>query len=202
MSEASSATERLSLTEYALLGLLTFGPASGYELDRLAARSIDYFWRPAKSKIYAILPRLVEQGLAAVEHHVQSGRPDKQVYSLTDAGRRALRGWLDEEEPPPSVVRSGPLLKLFFGAEADPARVRRSLESWRARAEAQLAALREIETGVAVDEDFFPYLTLLHGIESAESTIRGATGAIALLDRRETTGGGGGARRRAPPPAG
>ena len=48
----------LSDTEYAVLGLLTFGERSGYELDKLAGRSIGYFWRPAKSKIYAILPRL------------------------------------------------------------------------------------------------------------------------------------------------
>jgi PadR family transcriptional regulator AphA len=54
----------LSDTEYAVLGLLTFGARSGYELDKLARRSIGYFWRPAKSKIYAILPRLVERGLA------------------------------------------------------------------------------------------------------------------------------------------
>ena len=187
MSDARTATrasQRLSLTEYALLGLLTFGPASGYELNRLAARSIDYFWRPAKSKIYAVLPRLVEQGLAESRRLEQEGRPDKQVYSLTAAGRRELRRWLDEEEPPPSVVRSGPLLKLFFGAQADEARVRRSLENWRARAEAQLAALREIEAGVDREADFFPYLTLLHGIADAESTIAWATEALALLDRR------------------
>ena len=64
MADASASSARLSLTEYAVLGLLTFGPASGYELDGLAGRSLVYFWRPAKSKIYAVLPRLVEQGLA------------------------------------------------------------------------------------------------------------------------------------------
>jgi PadR family transcriptional regulator AphA len=202
VSDARSATgtrPRLSLTEYALLGLLTFGPASGYELDRLAARSIDYFWRPAKSKIYAVLPRLVEQGLAEGRHQEQQGRPDKQVYSLTDAGRRALRDWLDEEEPPPTVVRSGPLLKLFFGAEADEALVRRSLERWRGRAESQLAALRAIEAGIDVGADFFPYLTLLHGIAAAESTVTWATEAIARLDRRSDSGGD--APDGTPPPA-
>jgi len=34
----------LSDTEHAVLGLLTFGERSGYELDKLAGRSIGYFW--------------------------------------------------------------------------------------------------------------------------------------------------------------
>jgi hypothetical protein len=41
--------EELSITEYAVLGLLTFGERSGYELDALAKQTIGFFWRPAKS---------------------------------------------------------------------------------------------------------------------------------------------------------
>src|SRR5207248_9584882 len=88
----------LSDTEYAVLGLLTFGERSGYDLDKLAGRSIGYFWRPAKSKIYAILPRLVERGFAVCSLVEQTGRPDKQLYRLTAAGRRAFQAWLDSGE--------------------------------------------------------------------------------------------------------
>jgi PadR family transcriptional regulator AphA len=167
-----------------VLGLLSFGPASGYDLDQLAGRSLVYFWRPAKSKIYAVLPRLVAHGLAATRHVAQSGRPDKQLYRLTAAGRRSLRHWLDEDELPPTATRSALLLKLFFGAQADEAKVRATLVEWRDRAAAQLAALREIEARIDPEGDFFPYLTLLHGIEDAESTFRWADDALALLDRR------------------
>src|SRR5437667_2202449 len=107
-------------TEHAVLGLLTFGERSGYELDKLAGRSIGYFWRPAKSKIYAILPRLVERGFAACSTVRQAGRPDKQLYRLTARGRRAFQSWLDSHEPVQGVARDGLLLKLFFGASADP----------------------------------------------------------------------------------
>src|SRR5436189_964956 len=106
----------LSDTEYAVLGLLTLGERSGYELDKLARRSIGYFWRPAKSKIYAILPRLVERGLARGSIVAQAGRPDKQLYRLTPRGSRALKDWLDRDEPIVGVARDGLLLKLFFGA--------------------------------------------------------------------------------------
>lgn len=52
------------------------------------------------------------------------------------------------------------------------------------RAERQLAELEEIERGIDRDADFFPYLTLLHGLEDARSTIAWAARALAELDAR------------------
>jgi DNA-binding PadR family transcriptional regulator len=173
----------LADTEYAVLGLLTFGERSGYELDKLAGRSIGYFWRPAKSKIYAILPRLVERGLATSSTVVQTKRPDKQLYRITAAGRQALRHWLDGGELPRGVSRDGLLLKLFFGAEGDPETLRRQLEERRRAAEQRLAELEEIERTIDRDADFFPYLTLLHGLEDARSTIVWAEQALELLEQ-------------------
>src|SRR5438093_7247479 len=125
----------LSDTEFAALGLLTFGERSGYELDKLAGRSIGYFWRPAKSKIYAILPRLVERGFAEGSTVVQSRRPDKQLYRLTRSGRQAVRDWLEADEPVRSVSRDGLLLKLFFGADAAPETLRTQLNRRKDAAE-------------------------------------------------------------------
>lgn len=174
----------LSDTEYAVLGLLTFGERSGYELDKLAQRSIGYFWRPAKSKIYEILPRLVDRGLARVAPVVQEKRPDKQVYALTSQGRRALRGWLDAREDPSGVRRDGLLLKLFFGDDAHVAALRELVEERRRRAAGKLAELEEIDRTIDKQEDFFPYLTLLHGLEDARSTIAWCEQALTLLALR------------------
>jgi PadR family transcriptional regulator AphA len=175
---------RLSDTEYAVLGLLTFGARSGYELDKLAARSIGYFWQPAKSKIYAILPRLVERGLAEASDVAQTGRPDKRVYRLTRAGSKELRRWLESGEPIRGVARDGLLLKLFFGAHGDPKLLRAQVAGRKERAERQLGELEEIERTIDRDGDFYPYLTLLHGLEDARSTIAWCKQALRLLDRR------------------
>jgi len=174
----------LSDTEYAVLGLLTFGERSGYELDKLAGRSIGYFWRPAKSKIYAILPRLVERGFAESSMVTQSKRPDKQLYRITTEGSRALKAWLDADEPVRGVSRDGLLLKLFFGANADPESLRAQLLGRKERAEKQLVELEEIEQAIDTEGDFFPYLTLLHGLEDARSTIAWAERALAALEGR------------------
>ena len=177
-------TTRLSDTEYAILGLLTFGERSGYELHRLAGRSIGYFWRPAKSKIYAILPRLVERGFAESSTVPQTNRPAKQLYRLTTEGELALREWLDAAETIRGVSRDGLLLKLFFGASADEWALRAQIEGRKRAAEHQLAELEEIERSIDREVDFFPYLTLLHGLEDARSTIVWAEQALAELDRR------------------
>jgi DNA-binding PadR family transcriptional regulator len=176
-------TLALSDTEYAVLGLLTFGERSGYELDKLAGRSIGYFWRPAKSKIYAILPRLVEQGYAESSTVVQTKRPDKQLYRITTEGQAALEAWLDSGEPVRGVFRDGLLLKLFFGASADPESLRAQIVERRRVAEEHLAVLEEIDRTIDRDADFFPYLTLLQGLQDSRSTIAWADQALAALDR-------------------
>src|SRR5439155_25868944 len=96
----------LSDTEYAVLGLLTLGERSGYELDKLTQRSIGYSWRPAKSKIYAILPRLVERGLAESKIVAQEKRPDKQLYRITRGGERAPRAWRHSPIPLAGAARA------------------------------------------------------------------------------------------------
>jgi DNA-binding PadR family transcriptional regulator len=173
----------LSDTEYAVLGLLTFGERSGYELDKLARRSIGYFWQPAKSKIYAILPRLVARGLARSTAVAQEKRPDKQLYELTPAGEAALRAWLGSPEPVSSVSRDGLLLKLFFGGRGDLESLQAQVSERKLRAEKKLAELEEIERTIDRDEDFFPYLTLLHGLELTRATAAWTARVLKLLDR-------------------
>jgi len=175
----------LSDTEYAVLGLLTLGERSGYELDKLTRRSIGYFWRPAKSKIYAILPRLVERGLARSTRVAQEKRPDKQLYAIMPAGERALRTWLDSPEPVSGIARDGLLLKLFFGGHAEFGALREQVAERKRLAGEKLAELEEIERTIDREADFFPYLTLLHGLESTRATIAWAEGVRRLLDREE-----------------
>jgi DNA-binding PadR family transcriptional regulator len=174
----------LSDTEYAVLGLLTHGERSGYELDKLAQRSIGYFWRPAKSKIYAILPRLVERGLADSTPVAQDRRPDKQLYRVTSEGEQALRRWLDSPEPISGVARDGLLLKLFFGGYGDAQSLRRQVTDRKRAAEQKLAELEEIERTIDTDGDFYPYLTLLHGLQQSRATIAWAARVLTLLDAR------------------
>ena len=79
----------ISATEAALLGLLAGRELSGYDLQREAEKSGGFFWAPTKSRIYAVLPQLVERGYATSRSVVQANRPNKQLYRATRAGRAA-----------------------------------------------------------------------------------------------------------------
>jgi PadR family transcriptional regulator, regulatory protein AphA len=107
-------------TPNALLGLLTLKPMSGYDIRALISESIGHFWSESYGQIYPGLKRLAAAGLVEKKTQRQKGKPDRNVYSLTDDGRARLRDWLklpvvDE------VPRQELLLKLFFGANVSPA---------------------------------------------------------------------------------
>ena len=152
---------------------------SGYELLKDMDRNIRYFWAPARSQVYALLPRLVSDGLATARSVEQKERPDKTVYKLTRAGRAALDGWL--AEPVEHDNRGHFLLKLFL-AEHVHADVRPLVAERREWAQERLAELRELERKAEREGDGFHGVeTLRHGIEQLRATIRWADATLRRL---------------------
>ncbi len=120
-----------STTRFALLGLLSLGPSSGYGLKKLMEQSIAHFWSESYGQIYPTLRRLEAERLASRRREAGRGRPDRQVYALTPAGRRELERWLAlpaRFEPP----RSELLLRLFFGGRTASPASRRQVEAFHA----------------------------------------------------------------------
>lgn len=155
---------QLSTTEYAVLGLLGFGERSGYDLARLAARSIDYMWAPSRSQIYKVLPRLVEAGYARSRQVEQQSRPDKALYRLTPPGRRALRDWIERVDEPGDGEPTYQL-KVFFGWAAPAPASLAQLDAYRRWLEQRLRELEDIERTLPADEPVHSRLALRLGIE-------------------------------------
>jgi PadR family transcriptional regulator AphA len=107
-------------TPNALLGLLSLGPMSGYDIRQLISRSIGHFWSESYGQIYPGLKRLAADGLVEKKTQRNKGKPDRHLYSITAEGREQLSEWL-KVPVPESVARNEMLLKLFFGAQASPA---------------------------------------------------------------------------------
>lgn len=130
-------------TTYALLGFLTWGPMSGYDLKQAIAGSVGNFWTEGYGQIYPMLRRLVELGWATREATKGSGKRARYLYEITDAGRRALHEWLQAPvlETPPRIEL---LLKLFFGPEVPLSVSLAHIEAARARASADLVHYRTI----------------------------------------------------------
>src|SRR6202795_1697292 len=100
-------------TEFAVLGMLGWGPASGYDLKKRIESSVAHFWSESYGQIYPILARLASEGLAERRLERQKGKPDRYVYSITVAGQERLRAVV-REPAPGEGFRSGVLLTLFL----------------------------------------------------------------------------------------
>ena len=159
----------LTTTEAALLGLLSHhGELAGYDLNRYVQLGVGYIWGPAKSRIYAVLPRLVERGLATRRGVVQAARPDKQLHRITRAGEHALRAWLERYDPDSDPF----LLRIFFGRLLAPEVLRGHVERHREQARERLAEYREIEERIAGrPQDRYGYLTLRWGIAAEQAKL-------------------------------
>lgn len=165
-----------------MLALLAIeGEQSGYDLLKLVTKAIGHVWSPARSGLYAVLPRLVQAGLARRRTVAQSTRPDKQLYRLTRAGRRALDAWLETVEP--SATESF-YLKLFVGGLTTPDVLLEHVAQFRDDVEARLAVYREIEpTNTNRGHDWYHRHLLRLAIERAEHDLEWADGVARALRR-------------------
>jgi len=107
---------RSNSTQYAILGMLSLAPMSGYDVRKEAATSIGHFWSESYGQIYPALRDLASRGLARRRTERRAGRPERQVYEITERGLDALQVW-KVEPPHTSPARNELLLKLFFGDE-------------------------------------------------------------------------------------
>src|SRR5947209_16700841 len=85
---------------YVVLGMIRLGARSGYEIKQAVELSIRFFWTISQAQIYPSLERLERAGLVEGRSEPQGKRP-RRVFEVTGAGERALREWLDRQEPMP-----------------------------------------------------------------------------------------------------
>jgi PadR family transcriptional regulator AphA len=87
-----------------ILGLLTQHPMSGYDIRRFL-KSLS--WLIESPSFGTIYPTLREDGMVTVEVIPRQDKPPRKIYTITEAGRQALREWGDQP------VASGASLKAF-----------------------------------------------------------------------------------------
>ena len=100
----------------AILACLTERPMTGYELAKTFDTSIGFFWKANHQQIYRELTRLRDRGHIQGREVVQSGKPNKLVYSLTGEGRAALRQWAIRPSSPASIKDD--LLVRFYALDS------------------------------------------------------------------------------------
>ena len=115
---------------HALLGLLNYQPTTGYELKATFTRSIHFFWNATLPQIYRTLNQMEKKGWLTMTVEPQAGKPSRNVYHITKAGRGELKRWLAEPLGIPEL-RNAMLIKVFFGNQMEPSQFAGHLWKWR-----------------------------------------------------------------------
>jgi DNA-binding PadR family transcriptional regulator len=100
----------------AILACLTERPMTGYELAKTFDSSMGFFWKADHQQIYRELSKLRDRGYVQAREVVQSGKPNKLVYTMTGEGRAALRHWAARPSVPASIKDD--LLVRLYALEA------------------------------------------------------------------------------------
>ena len=176
-------------TKYAVLGILSYGPNSGYDIKKFYEQNVAGFWSESYGQIYPILKRLAKEELATRSVQKQEGKPDRHIYAITKKGREELQRWLVEPTGP-HIGRHETLLKLIFGRQISVADNIRQIERFRDR---QINELGEIAVLKAhfhhqkVDDPNMPFwqLALAYGEHVNRAYIQWAEEALAALRKME-----------------
>ena len=178
-------------TRFAVLGILSYGPMSGYDIKKFYEKNVAGFWSESYGQIYPILKRLAEEGLATRSVHKQAGKPDRHIYAITDEGREELQQWLVAPTGR-HIGRHETLLKLMFGKQISVVDNIFQIECFR---DCQINELKEIEIlkerfkHEEIDDPNMPFwqLAFSYGEHVNRAYINWAEEAIASLRKMETT---------------
>ncbi|MFD7877694.1 PadR family transcriptional regulator [Streptomyces sp. NPDC059766] len=186
----------------AVMAALLEGEASGYDLAKGFEASVANFWMATPQQIYRELDRMAGEGLVAARVVEQEHRPNKRLFSLTEAGYGAVRAFLAEGSAKPLAIRDELLVKvqcvdLGDPGDADSVRaeiVRRTERSAAKlaryeRARERLLAGRTEEEYCGTGERIGPYLTLQAGLALERANLQWGELALRLLARRTAQSG-------------
>jgi PadR family transcriptional regulator AphA len=145
----SAKSEALSVTEYAVLGLLNEGPAHGFAIARelRADGEVGRLFTVRRPLVYRALDRLVATGCARPTTTEQGGGPTRQIHAVTPLGRRRLASWLREPVEHVRDLRIEFLLKMALLQRSGRSPLE-LIRRQRAALEATIDALEEEEEEV------------------------------------------------------
>lgn len=106
------------MLKHGILGLLNYAEMSGYEIMITFRDSLNFFWQAHTSQIYRELQNLKKCGWVTEVTVPQQGKPDKNIFSITEAGRTELKHWLSNDSI--KAIKNPLLMRTFFRGELPP----------------------------------------------------------------------------------
>ena len=186
---------RAKSSPYAILGMLSIQPMSGYDIRKEIATSTAHFWHEGYGQIYPALRRLEADGLVEQRRAEKGSRPERNVFSLTAKGRAQLQDWL-AQTPKTQTPRSELLLKLFFGRLARDEALERHVVAFRNQHQEALSTYHKLESELRKTQARHPDLpfwlmTASYGRHISRALVKWSEEtlcALAQTERTETSG--------------
>ncbi len=123
--------------QYAILGLLSWKPLSGYDIKKIISDSIVFYWSGNNNQIYHTLAQLHKDGFVDQQIQYQESLPAKKVYSITEKGKVALREWLISPPQLPEL-RNTFLIRLAWSDQLMDEELRALLDKYEEEVNTQL----------------------------------------------------------------
>ena len=126
------------------LAILNFQDATGYEIRKMSMDGkYSHFVDASFGSIYPALNKLENDGFVTFKDAVEAGKPNRKVYSITDAGRLHF---LQSLETPPAkdVFRSEFLMIAVCAESLPPEVVQNAINTRREQLTSEIELLKNI----------------------------------------------------------
>jgi DNA-binding PadR family transcriptional regulator len=144
---------------FAILGFLISEPIHGYELFKEITDPSGFgaIYSIKIGRLYAQLNKLEQSEYVHATNEIESTRPPRKVYTITDAGREAFFSWMENPVQHGREIRINLLIKLFFALKIKSISQRKIIQDQVVECESWLK--RVDENGINRDEtEKFSYL--------------------------------------------
>jgi PadR family transcriptional regulator AphA len=167
---------------YVILGILSFGECSGYDIKKKIENEIGYFYKVSNGQIYPVLKRLLQQKNASYCVEKNDSKPYRKVYSITDQGYEVLKEWLDRTDYPHNEF----LLRLYFGSIRLISKNIDMINDFKAAKERHLETYHGIQehfnlNTINKQQDYYSYFTLRYGQLMSKAQIEWCNEVVDML---------------------
>ena len=158
--------------KFALLGLLAESPKYGYEIKRRFEGALGNVWSVSYGQLYPTLRRLAELGLVTKKTEPGKKAADKNIYSITEKGRRKMDEWLLKPLRCPYRVKDEFTLRFLFFSKLSRGQVRDYLCAQRDRTVEQKEGFERTLLSLGGSMDYYLQAIMRKGIVHLEAEVR------------------------------
>jgi PadR family transcriptional regulator, regulatory protein AphA len=155
--------------KYALLGMLAENPKYGYELKKRFEGALGNVWSISYGQLYPTLRRLSELGWLVKKTEPGKKAAEKNIYTITEKGRRKLDEWLLKPLRSSYKVKDEFTLRFLFFRKLSPASVLDYLEEQLKKTVLQKESFQIVLSSLQNEIDFYLQAIIRKGIIHLEA---------------------------------